>query len=67
MGWREGDAVALDLAGGLIKVRVAPRDRMARRVLVLPRHWSLDWRKVRGEPLLVPESRIRKTRESAPL
>jgi NADH-quinone oxidoreductase subunit G len=44
LGLAAGDQVALQLAGGELRVPLKVAENMAPGVLVLPRHRQLDWR-----------------------
>ena len=46
-GLSDGDRVSVELDNGSMEIRVSVSDRMAEGVLVIPRHQSLDWRKMK--------------------
>jgi NADH-quinone oxidoreductase subunit G len=46
-GLSDGDRVSLELDNGSMEIRVSVSDRAAEGVLVIPRHQSLDWHKMK--------------------
>ncbi len=46
-GLADGDTVRIELGGGPVEARLSVSDRMARGVLVLPRHNRLHWQKIK--------------------
>ncbi len=59
-GFSDGDRVSLELDNGGVEIRVSVSDRMAEGVLVIPRHQSLDWRKMKDFRGRVLPEKIRK-------
>jgi NADH-quinone oxidoreductase subunit G len=64
-GLCDGDRVLLELDGGELETVVCVSDRTAEGVLIVPRHQSLDWRKMRSASVWVPPEKIRKTGQGA--
>ena len=60
IGLSDGDTVSVELEGGAFKIVVSVSDRTAEGVLVIPRHNSLDWRKMKGTITRVSVQKIRK-------
>jgi NADH-quinone oxidoreductase subunit G len=60
LGLAAGDQVALLLPGGEVTVRLKTTLNMAPRVAILPRHRRLEWQKMRGWPVWLPQENIRK-------
>ena len=56
----DGDRVSLELDNGTIEIKVSVSDRTAEGVLVIPRHQSLDWRKMKDFSVRVLPGKIRK-------
>ncbi|SPF40526.1 NADH-quinone oxidoreductase, chain G [Syntrophobacter sp. SbD1] len=56
----DGDRVSLELDNGTIEIKVSVSDRAAEGVLVIPRHQSLDWRKMKDFSVRVLPGKIRK-------
>jgi NADH-quinone oxidoreductase subunit G len=63
LGLDPGGQVVLDLPGGPLAVELKVADHMAPGVLALPRHRRLQWRKLEGWPLPVPDRAIRRVEE----
>ena len=59
-GLSDGDRVSLELDNGSVEIRVSVSDRTAEGVLVIPRHQSLDWRKMKDFRIRVLPEKIRK-------
>jgi NADH-quinone oxidoreductase subunit G len=59
-GLEDGDRVLLTLEGGTLEVDVGVKENMAKGVVFLPRHRSLQWRKVERSPAPVVVSQIEK-------
>ena len=59
-GLSDGDRVSLELDNGSVEIRVSVSDRTAEGVLVIPRHQSLDWRKMKDFRVRVLPEKIRK-------
>ncbi|MGA2402249.1 MAG: NADH-quinone oxidoreductase subunit NuoG [Syntrophobacteraceae bacterium] len=59
-GLSDGDRVSVELDNGVLEVRVSVSDRMAEGVLVIPRHQSLDWRRMKNFSVRVLPESIRK-------
>ena len=59
-GLSDGDRVSVELDNGSMEIRVSVSDRMAEGVLVIPRHQSLDWRKMKDFHGRVLPEKIRK-------
>ncbi len=47
-GLADGDRVVLHLEGGRLEISLKASSAMARGVAILPRHWNLEWQKLRG-------------------
>jgi len=62
-GLSDGDRVSVELDNGSIEIRVSVSDRMAEGVLVIPRHQSLDWRKMKDFRGRVLPEKIRKIQQ----
>ncbi len=60
VGCNSGDRIVIDLEGGKVHVALSTSDRMAKGVLILPRHRRVDWRNIPEAPCFVPFDRIRK-------
>ncbi|NLI33211.1 MAG: hypothetical protein GX422_10615 [Deltaproteobacteria bacterium] len=60
VGCNSGDRIVIDLEGGKVHVALSTADRMAKGVLILPRHRRVDWRNIPEAPCYVPFDRIRK-------
>jgi NADH-quinone oxidoreductase subunit G len=59
-GLSDGDIVAMELDNGTLEIAVSVSDRTAEGVLVVPRHKSLDWRKMKDFSAWVLPEKIRK-------
>ena len=59
-GLSDADRVSVELDEGTIEIRVSVSDRTAEGVLVIPRHQSLDWRKIKSLSVRVLPEKIRK-------
>src|SRR5208283_1363076 len=59
-GLSDGDRVSVELDNGSMEIRVSVSDRMAEGVLVIPRHQSLAWRKMKDFHGRVLPEKIRK-------
>jgi NADH-quinone oxidoreductase subunit G len=59
-GISDGDRVALELDNGTIEIKVSVSDLSAEGVLVIPRHKSLDWRKMKDFSVRVMPGKIRR-------
>ncbi len=59
-GLSHGDRVHLELDRGGLEIKLSVSGRMARGVLVLPRHKDIEWQKIGGFNAMVPLERIRK-------
>ena len=59
-GLSDGDRVSVELDNGPLEIVVSVSDRTAEGVLVIPRHQSLDWRKMKGFRVRVLREKIRK-------
>jgi anaerobic selenocysteine-containing dehydrogenase len=59
-GLSDGDIVSVELDNGSLEIAVSVSNRTAEGVLVVPRHQSLDWRKMRDYFVRVPPEKIRK-------
>jgi anaerobic selenocysteine-containing dehydrogenase len=59
-GLSDGDVVAMELDNGTLEIAVSVSDRTAEGVLVVPRHQSLDWRKMKDFSVWVLPEKIRK-------
>jgi len=60
LGFKDGDRVSLQMPGGAIEAPLSVRANMAKGVVFLPRHRSLQWRKVKTSPGLVIASQIKR-------
>jgi NADH-quinone oxidoreductase subunit G len=60
IGLSDGDQVSLRLPRGEVCGELETRDRMARGVIVVPRHRLLDWQHLDGLRMLINEDWIRK-------
>jgi NADH-quinone oxidoreductase subunit G len=59
-GLSDGDRASVELDNGTLEIIVSVSDRTAEGVLVIPRHQSLDWRKMKGFSARVLPEKIRK-------
>ena len=59
-GLSDGDRVSVELDNGSMEIRVSVSDRTAEGVLVVPRHQSLDWRKIKDFSVRLLPEKIRK-------
>ncbi len=59
-GLSNGDRVSLELDGGTLEIVISVSDHTAEGVLVVPRHRSLDWRKMKDFSVRVLPEKIRK-------
>ena len=59
-GLSDGDRVSVELDNGTLEIMVSVSDRTAEGVLIIPRHQSLDWRKMKGFSVRVLPEKIRK-------
>ncbi len=57
------DRIALTLDRGEVVVELKIAPNMARGVIILPRHRTLEWRKLKQWPAMVPDESIRKIEE----
>jgi NADH-quinone oxidoreductase subunit G len=55
-----GDRVLLELDRGGVEVKVCVSEKMARGVIVLPRHRKLEWQKIKSSSAMVSLSGVRK-------
>ncbi len=60
IGLCDGDTVSVELDGGAFEIVVSVSDRTAEGVLVIPRHHSFEWRKMKDSPARVSAEKIRK-------
>jgi NADH-quinone oxidoreductase subunit G len=59
-GLCDGDRVSVELGNGTLEITVSVSDRTAEGTLVIPRHQSLDWRKMKDFGVRVLPENIRK-------
>jgi hypothetical protein len=59
-GLIDGNRAAIHLPKGSLAVQVKVSDAMAPEVVVLPRHWQLDWRKLSETPVYLTPQHIDK-------
>ncbi len=59
-GLSDGDRVSVELDNGSMAIRVSVSDRTAEGVLIVPRHQSLDWHKIKDLSVRILPERIRK-------
>jgi predicted molibdopterin-dependent oxidoreductase YjgC len=59
-GLSGGDRVSVELGNGTLEIMVSVSDRTAEGTLVIPRHQSLDWRKMKDFRVRVLPEKIRK-------
>ena len=59
-GLSDGDRVSVELDNGPLEIGVSVSDRMAQGVLIIPRHQSLDWRKMKDFSVRVLPEKIRR-------
>jgi NADH-quinone oxidoreductase subunit G len=50
LGLTDGEQVRLTLERGAVEVKLRVVEGMAKGVVFLPRHWRLQWRKLKGSP-----------------
>jgi NADH-quinone oxidoreductase subunit G len=60
MGCSDGDLVEIATGDGPVTVALRVSSRMARGVLLLPRHMQIDWHKLKGSPRLLRRTDLRK-------
>jgi NADH-quinone oxidoreductase subunit G len=60
MGLSDGEIVIVELDGGGLQIMLSVSDRTAEGVLVIPRHQSIDWRKIKDISFRVLPEKIRK-------
>lgn len=60
LGFRDGDQVRLALEAGDLEVSLSVAEKMARGVIVLPRHRQLEWQKIKRFPAWVEREKITK-------
>jgi len=60
MGLDDGDVIVIDNGTGEIRVRLSVSDRMARGVVILPRHHRLEWQCLPNFHVSLPPERIRR-------
>jgi hypothetical protein len=60
-GVSDGDIVAIELDNGTLEIAVSVSNRTAEGVLVIPRHQSIGWRKMKDFSVWVPAEKIGKT------
>ena len=59
-GFSDGDRVSLELENGTLEIKLSVSDRSAEGVLIVPRHKSLDWQKMKDFSIRVLPGKIRK-------
>jgi NADH-quinone oxidoreductase subunit G len=64
-GLSDGDIVSIELDNGTLEIAVSVSDRMAEGVLVVPRHQSIDWRKMKDFSVWVLPEKIGKIKPGA--
>jgi NADH-quinone oxidoreductase subunit G len=64
-GLSDGDIVSVELDNGTLEIRVSVSNRTAEGVLVVPRHQSIDWRKMKDFSVWVLPEKIRKIKSGA--
>jgi anaerobic selenocysteine-containing dehydrogenase len=60
LGLADGDMVSVKMDTGSIEVKLSVSEKMARGVLILPRHPRLQWQKLKNALTIIPMDRIRK-------
>jgi NADH-quinone oxidoreductase subunit G len=60
LGLAEGDRVSIGMDAGNIEVKLSVSEKMARGVLILPRHRDLQWQKLKEAVTCIPPERIGK-------
>jgi NADH-quinone oxidoreductase subunit G len=64
-GVSDGDLVSVELDNGAMEIAVSVSNRTAEGVLVVPRHQSVDWRKMKDFTVRVLPEKIRKVNNGA--
>ncbi len=59
-GLADGEAVSLELDGGSVVGRLSVSDRMAEGIVIVPRHPSIEWRKLKGFSVRIAPGQITK-------
>jgi len=60
LGLADGDMVSVQTGSGSIEARLSVSEKMARGVLILPRHRHLQWQKLKNALTVIPLNGIRK-------